>query len=82
MSESSADFDRSQLERKDREQLVVIATTLGRKPPSRAKKAEIVDLILELAGVASAASGSSSAEGATRDPSASADSEAHATAPA
>lgn len=51
MSDSSQDFDRSQLERKDREQLVVIATTLGRKPPSRARKAEIVDLILELAGV-------------------------------
>ncbi len=51
MSDSSPDFDRSQLERKDREQLVVIATTLGKKPPSRARKAEIVDLILELAGV-------------------------------
>ena len=51
MSDSSQDFDRSQLERKDREQLVVIATTLGKKPPSRARKAEIVDLILELAGV-------------------------------
>jgi len=51
MSDSSTDFDRSQLERKDREQLVVIATTLGKKPPSRARKAEIVDLILELAGV-------------------------------
>ncbi len=51
MSDSSTDFDRSQLERKDRDQLVVIAETLGRKPPSRARKAEIVDLILELAGV-------------------------------
>ncbi len=51
MSDSSTDFDRSQLERKDREQLVVIATSLGKKPPSRARKAEIVDLILELAGV-------------------------------
>ncbi len=55
MSASSGDFDRSQLERKDREQLTVIAETLGRKPPSRAKKADIVDLILELAGVSNGA---------------------------
>ena len=37
---------RSALERKDRDELVTIATTLGVKPPSRARKAEIVDLIL------------------------------------
>ncbi|MBS1847290.1 MAG: transcription termination factor Rho [Actinobacteria bacterium] len=55
MSDSSSDFDRSQLERKDREQLVEIAAALGRKPPSRARKAEVVDLILELAGVTTAA---------------------------
>ncbi len=54
MSDGSEGFDRSQLERKDREQLVVIATTLGKKPPSRARKAEIVDLILDLAGVSPA----------------------------
>ena len=65
MSESSEDFDRSHLERKDREQLVIIATTLGRKPPSRAKKAEIVDLILELAGVPSGGSDSAATEDAT-----------------
>ena len=51
MSVSSPDFDRSQLANKDREQLVEIATALGKKPPSRAKKADIVDLILDLAGV-------------------------------
>lgn len=54
MSDSSSDFDRSQLERKDREQLVAIAEALGKKPPSRARKADIVDLILELAGVTTA----------------------------
>ena len=61
MSGSSPDFDRSQLANKDREQLVEIATALGKKPPSRAKKADIVDLILELAGVGhdSAAAGDS-----------------------
>ncbi len=37
---------RSALERKDRDELVTIASTLGAKPPSRARKAEIVDLIL------------------------------------
>lgn len=62
MSDSSPDFDRSQLERKDREQLVVIATTLGKKPPTRARKAEIVDLILELAGVTTAGAASSAPE--------------------
>ena len=51
MSGSSPDFDRSQLANKDREQLVEIAIALGKKPPSRAKKADIVDLILALAGV-------------------------------
>jgi transcription termination factor Rho len=81
MSESSADFDRSQLDGKDREQLVVIATTLGRKPPSRAKKAEIVDLILELAGVSSAGSATSTADrAAPEDASATTGSESNATA--
>ncbi len=45
------DFDPSLLERKDRTELAAIASTLGGKVPSRAKKAEIVDLILDLAGV-------------------------------
>ena len=37
---------RSTLERKDRDELVTIATALGAKPPSRARKSEIVDLII------------------------------------
>ena len=44
------DFDPSLLERKDRSELVAIATSLGEKPPSRAKKADIVGLILRLVG--------------------------------
>lgn len=40
---------RSTLERKDRDELVTIATALGAKPPSRARKAEIVDLIITTA---------------------------------
>jgi transcription termination factor Rho len=44
-------MERSALERKDRGELITIATAMGGKPGSRAKKADIVDLILELAGV-------------------------------
>jgi len=40
---------RSTLQRKDREELTTIATTLGRKPPSRARKGEIIDMIIEMA---------------------------------
>ncbi len=40
---------RSTLERKDRDELVTIATALGAKPPSKARKAEIVDLIIKTA---------------------------------
>ncbi|MEJ7583867.1 MAG: hypothetical protein WKF43_07210 [Acidimicrobiales bacterium] len=46
-----SDFERSLLERKDRDELSKIAQSLGQKPPSRAKKADMVDLILTLAGV-------------------------------
>jgi len=53
-------LERSTLERKDRAELATIAETLGRKPTSRARKADIIDLILELTGVTPA--GSSSAE--------------------
>ncbi|NNC79291.1 MAG: transcription termination factor Rho [Acidimicrobiales bacterium] len=45
----TTELRRSTLERKDRDELVTIATALGSKPPSRARKAEIVDLILSTA---------------------------------
>jgi transcription termination factor Rho len=65
MSVDSTTLERSALERKDREELTTIAQALGAKPPSRARKAEIVQLILELTGVASSeASGPD--EGATK----------------
>jgi transcription termination factor Rho len=51
MSVESQQLERSALERKDRDELHTIAVALGGKPGSRAKKADIVDLILELAGV-------------------------------
>ncbi|HKY14879.1 MAG TPA: transcription termination factor Rho, partial [Microthrixaceae bacterium] len=44
-------LERSTLERKDRAELATIAETLGRKPASRAKKSDIIDLILDLTGV-------------------------------
>ncbi len=51
MSADTQQLERSALERKDRDELHTIAVALGGKPTSRARKAEIVDLILELAGV-------------------------------
>jgi transcription termination factor Rho len=53
MSVEPSTLERSALERKDREELTTIAQALGAKPPSRARKAEIVQLILELTGVES-----------------------------
>ena len=64
MSVEPSTLERSALERKDREELTTIAQALGVKPPSRARKAEIVQLILELTGVAS--SEASGAEAATK----------------
>ncbi len=51
MSAEQTTLERSALERKDREELTTIAQALGAKPPSRARKADIVQLILELTGV-------------------------------
>src|SRR5688500_2366858 len=44
-------LERSVLERKERDELLTIARALGAKPPARAKKADIVDLILTTAGI-------------------------------
>ncbi|MCB1026798.1 MAG: transcription termination factor Rho [Microthrixaceae bacterium] len=66
MADESIDLERSKLEGKDRAQLVTIATALGTKPPARAKKADIVDLILKLAGV-EGPSGDDHADGPTDD---------------
>ena len=43
-------FDPSMLDRKDRSELVAIATSLGEKVPARAKKADITALILKAVG--------------------------------
>jgi len=52
---------RSTLQRKDREELTEIASTLGKKPPTRARKGEIIDLILELVNGADTSPDDSSA---------------------
>ena len=70
MSADTQQLERSALERKDRDELHTIATALGGKPGSRAKKADMVDLILELAGVTPASSPEPSAaepHGSTSD---------------
>ena len=54
--------DASQLEGKGREELATIATALGGKPTSRAKKSEIVDMILELSGNTGPTGGSAAAD--------------------
>ncbi len=46
----SSDLSKSKLASKDKDQLTQIATAMGGKPGSRARKAEIIDMILELAG--------------------------------
>lgn len=44
---ASGALEQSALEAKDREQLVAIASALGVKSASRAKKQELIDMILE-----------------------------------
>jgi len=56
MSVDSTELERSALERKDRDELQTIAKALGGKPTARTKKADIVDLILQLTGVDGGAS--------------------------
>ncbi|MAT36910.1 MAG: transcription termination factor Rho [Acidimicrobiaceae bacterium] len=62
MSMDSTQLERETLETKDRDELVTIATALGGKPGSRARKAEIVDLILEMTAGSKGASNGSSAK--------------------
>jgi len=62
----STQLDREGLEGKDRDELTTIATALGGKPGSRARKAEIVDLILDL-GNGSGSNGSTAGADASAD---------------
>lgn len=45
----SADLSKSKLASKDKDELTQIAQAMGAKPASRARKADIIDLIMELA---------------------------------
>ncbi len=56
----TSELRRSTLQRKDREELHTIAVAMGGKPGSRARKSEIVDMILDLAGVADGPNGNGS----------------------
>jgi transcription termination factor Rho len=51
VSDQAQALERSALESKDRGELMTIATAMGGKPGSRAKKADIIDMIFDLAGV-------------------------------
>src|SRR5262249_46667886 len=50
MSVESTALSRSKLEQKDRSELAAIVEAMGGKAASRAKKADLVDLVLTLAG--------------------------------
>ena len=58
----ATELRRSTLERKDRDELITIATALGSKPPSKARKAEIVDLIIKTAMAPEEGGGDESAD--------------------
>ena len=51
VSVETTELSRSKLQRKDRAQLQIIARAMGGRPEPKARKADIVDMILELAGV-------------------------------
>ena len=51
MSVETTELSRSKLQRKDRAQLQIIARAMGGRPEAKARKAEIVDMILDLAGI-------------------------------
>jgi transcription termination factor Rho len=68
MSVDSTALERSALESKDRDELITIAKALGGKPPARAKKADIVDLVLSLTGVSGDAAPDAGADGPSDEP--------------
>ncbi len=63
----TSELRRSTLQRKDRDELHTIAVAMGGKPGSRARKSEIVDMILDLAGVSDGANGNGDAPGSADD---------------
>ena len=65
----SADLSKSKLASKDKDELTQIAQAMGGKPPSRARKADLIDLIMELAqGGPGESAAASSAPAYSADP--------------
>ena len=58
----STELQSDSLEAKGRDELITIATALGGKPASRARKAEIVELILDLASGGTSSTSTSKTE--------------------
>jgi hypothetical protein len=54
-AEETAALSRAKLEQKDRAELAAIVEAMGGKATSRAKKADLVELVLQLAGATSPA---------------------------
>ena len=64
MSVETTELSRSKLQRKDRAQLQIIARAMGGRPDAKARKADIVDMILELAGIGADGDGQAAADSA------------------
>ncbi|MDE0117714.1 MAG: transcription termination factor Rho [bacterium] len=64
MSVETTELSRSKLQRKDRAQLQIIARAMGGRPEAKARKAEIVDMILDLAGIDADGVGQTAADAA------------------
>src|SRR4051794_10323608 len=68
MSVESTALSRSRLEQKDRAELAAIVEAMGGKAGSRAKKADLVDQVLELAGAGTPASATNGGTAPTTTP--------------
>ena len=62
VSVETTELSRSKLQRKDRAQLQIIARAMGGRPDPKARKADIVDMILELAGIGADGDGQNATE--------------------
>src|SRR5580765_2134570 len=71
MSVEATALSRSRLEQKDRAELAAIVEAMGGKAGSRAKKADLVDQVLELAGAGTPAANTNGAPSMSSAPSAS-----------
>ncbi len=63
MSVETTELSRSKLQRKDRAQLQIIAKAMGGRPGPKDRKADIVDMILDLAGISEGGDGQAGSTG-------------------